>query len=125
VRWRQRLAETRSQLVQPTTAALPQGIVVVGTECRQNGIDPVDEGDPLADQLCPLANAPPRILVAFIRDRHHRADARFAAKPCQQCAQQQLGIDAIGLRPTQASVRWDARGLDDMDLDTVPLEPSS
>ena len=79
---RRRLAETRSQLVQPTTAALPQGSVVVGTECRKNGIDPVDEGDPLADQLCPLANAPPRILVAFIRDRHHRADARLAAKPC-------------------------------------------
>ena len=85
------------------TAALPQGIVAVGTECRQNGIDPVDEGDPLADLLCPLANAPPRIFVTFIRDRHHRADARLAAKPCQQCAQQQLGIDAIGLRPTQAS----------------------
>ena len=92
-------------------------IIVVDAKRRQNGADSVREADTIGEQLSPLADRPPSILIGFVWDRRHRTDAGLAAKPSKQSAQEQLGIDAIRFRSAQTPIHRYARRLDDMDLD--------
>jgi hypothetical protein len=103
---------------------LKKRIVVVDTERRQDSTDPVGKADTLGDQLGSLADASPRILVCFVRDRYHGADAGLAAKPRQQGTQEQLGIDAIGLGAAHAPIIGHARRLDNINLDAFCDQPS-
>ena len=63
------LAEARSQFSQPATSTLKKRIIVVDAKRRQNSADLVREADTLGEQLGPLADTPPSILIGFVWDR--------------------------------------------------------
>ena len=103
---------------------MKEGIVIIRAQCRQNGADPIHEADALGDQLTPLPDTPPRILIGFVGDRHHRTDAGLTAKPGKQSAQQQLRIDAVRFGAAHAPVHRYTRRLDDVHLYVMRYEPS-
>src|SRR5271154_2191663 len=76
------------------------------------------------DQLTPLPDTPPRILIGFVWDWHHRTDAGLTAKPGKQSAQQQLRIDAGRFGAAHAPVHRYTRRLDDVHLYVMRYEPS-
>jgi hypothetical protein len=104
--------------------ALKKGIVIARAQRCQNGADPIHEADTLGDQLTPLPDTPPRILIGFVWDRHHRTDAGLTAKPGKQSAQQQLRIDTVRFGAAHAPVHRYTRRLDDVHLYVVRHEPS-
>jgi hypothetical protein len=117
------LAEASSQFSQPAASTLKKRIIVTDAKRRQNGADSVREADTIGEQLSPLTDTPPSILIGFVWDRHHRTHARLAAKPSKQSAQKQLGIDPIRFRSAHAPIHRYTRGLDDVDLYALRHEP--
>jgi hypothetical protein len=122
--WRYRIAKGGLQLGEPAASTLKKGIVFVRAQRRENGADPIYEADTLGDQLIPLPDTPPRILMGFVWDRHHRTDAGLTAKPGKQSAQQQLGIDAVRFGAAHSPVHRYTRRLDDVHLYVMRHEPS-
>ena len=120
---RQRSPECRTQLPKTLAPVSQQRIVVTAAHRRQHGANAIHQGHPLCDEFCSLPDGAPGILVALGGDRHHRAYPRFAAQPGQQGAQQQLGVDPIGLGASCPAIYWDARWLDNVGLDPVCRQP--
>ena len=116
--WRQRIPQCGSHALKPLPAVSPQRIVAPSTERGEDRGDSVHDGYPLTQEILSLADATPRILVGLGWDRHHRAHARLSAQPCQQCPQQQFGIDPVGLRAARTAVDRNAGRLDDEGVHT-------
>jgi hypothetical protein len=85
IRW-DSLVEARSQFSQPAPPTLKKRIIVVDPKRRQNGADSVRETDTIGEELCPLADTSPSILIGFVWDWDHRTHAGLAAKPSKQSA---------------------------------------
>src|SRR5271157_3827913 len=65
---------------------------------------------------------PPRFLVGFTRDRHHRTDPWLAAQPSHQSAQQHLDVNNIGLCPPCPPVHREARRLNHLNFDAASAQ---
>ena len=87
--------ERRAQSFQALTPITPEGIVVTHPQGRQHGAYTIDQADPLSHQVFPFPNARASIFIGFIGDWYHRTHARFAPKPGQQRAQQQLSASIL------------------------------
>jgi hypothetical protein len=104
---------------------LEKRIVVACAQRRQHSTDAVDQTDPLGNQFATFPHSPPRIFIGLVRDRHHRTDAGLATKPSQQGAQEQLGVNAVRLRPTHPPIGQYTGGLHDVNLNALRDEPAS
>jgi hypothetical protein len=102
----------------------PEGIVVTHPQGRQHGANTIDQADPLSRQILALPDTPAFVLIGFVGNRHHRANARLAPKPGQHRAQQQFGVDPIGFRAPRAAVNRNAGRLNNVRLHTMPCQPA-
>jgi hypothetical protein len=71
---------------------------------RQDGADAIDEADPLCNEFRPLSHTAAGVFIGLGRDRNHRAHTWFTAQPCQQRAQQEVGVNSIGLGSTRPAI---------------------
>src|SRR3954464_15031490 len=61
-------------------------------------------------------------LLVWARSLDHRTNPGLAPLVGQQCANQSLAVDPIGLRPPTPTGRGDGGGIDDMALDPFALQ---
>lgn len=87
VRW-DWVTQTGTKVGQTPPAVFQERVVILDAERREDSTDPVGKADAFGHELCSFADRAPCILIGFVRDRYHRADARFAAKPRQQRTQE-------------------------------------
>ena len=117
--WRNGIAIRLARAIQLLAPIAPQSLISLYAQRRQNAVDLVDDRSPLPAQILPFPIRTPRFLIAFARDRNHRTDPRLAPQPSHQSAQQHLDVDDVGLCPPRPPIHWEARGLDDVNLDVV------
>src|SRR6516165_7205825 len=67
--------------------------------CHQWLVWWTDDASALADETFPLAAGSLRVLLRQRRDRRHSAMIWLAPQPAEKGALEQLGVQAIGLRP--------------------------
>src|SRR4051812_30760197 len=65
---------------------------------------------------------PAAVLLVWARSLAHRTPPGLAPLVGQQCANQSLAVDPIGLRPPPPTGRGDRGGIDDMALDPFALQ---
>jgi len=71
---------------------------------KQQTLDPVDVGRPLADQSVPFPMTAAKILFLNARDYHHGANVTLTPAPSNQRMKDTLNIDAVGLHPPRPPV---------------------
>ena len=78
----------------------------------------------LSDQVAPLAVRPSCVLLLGRWDRHHAARALLAAQPAEKGAHQQFRVEAISLCASVFARHRDARGMDNVSLNTAHPQPA-
>ena len=78
----------------------------------------------LSDQVAPLAVRPSCVLLLNRWDRHHAAMALLAAQPAEKSAQQQFRVEAVSLCASMFARHRDARGVNDVSLNTACPQPT-
>src|SRR5262245_37933541 len=104
---------------------LQLGVEVANAKPRQSGLHAVDDASSLADQGLML---PVRSFGIFFRqswNRDHLAVIALAAQPTKKGAFQELSIEPVRLGTAVLARYRDARGVDDVGLDTMGAQPAS
>ena len=78
----------------------------------------------LGDEAGSLTVRTPGILLFDRRDRDHTAVTLLAAQPAKQGAQQQFRIQAICFCASMFARHRNARGMDDVSLNTARAQPA-
>src|ERR1700758_2216279 len=80
--------------------------------------------DPLLQQNGAVAGGAPAILLLWRRWYDHRADAWLPAPPRQQCSQQRLAVDSVGLRSPPTPWHDDRRGINHVAFNSICVQQS-
>jgi hypothetical protein len=92
---------------------------IANAEADEDRLDLVPDPRLLGDEAAALAVRPFGILLFSRWDRDHAAVTLLAAQPAEQGAQQQLRINAISLCASMFARHRNARGMDDVSLNTA------